>query len=451
MKKILHGILSTILAENAMRRVNGRSASDRTTTSYGEVLNKCFDDLNVLGYKLENPRNLKEKHVKALCEYWYKDDKAVSTMQEYLSKLRVFSGWIDQPSMVKSLKHYLPDVSPKTLIVRKVAVQSKSWSEAGIDIIQKIKEADEIDERFGMMLRMILAFGLRRKEVTHTRPHKAHQGDKLVIYPGEAKNGRPRDIYIDNPQQLRVLEFVKERIGKNDYLGWKHTKSGQPASLKYNLSRYDAFMREIGITKDKVGATGHGGRAQFAENAALIAQFIPGTLGGTKGQKDKDDIKVLKQKISELMGHSRERVTSAYYGVLQKLDEEEERERFTRAIERFVQNTPNNVLQNVPKEKLDDCLELVKQLAQFEIDITLKQIYCLWKNHSERFGTEWIELYKGSAQGMEAAANSILRESQKQLALIECVKIQECRSAEATQQHSYISTEQRANKSNSTD
>ena len=177
------GILTTILSENALKRTNGRTASDRTTTAYGEVLKMCFDQLHELGYRLQNPRNLSEAHVEALCRHWYGKGKQVSTIQEYLSKLRVFAGWIGKDGMVKSLPKYLPHVDREKLKVSKVARESKAWSEKGVDIIQKIQEADALDWKFGLMIRMMLAFGLRRKEVAHTRPWKADHGDKLVIYP----------------------------------------------------------------------------------------------------------------------------------------------------------------------------------------------------------------------------------------------------------------------------
>jgi site-specific recombinase XerC len=154
-------ILSQILKENAYARMNGRVASQRTVTAYTEVLNMAFDQLADLGFNLQNPKNLTEQHVTALCQYWHSEGKQVSTIQEYLSKLRVFSRWIGKDGMVKSLPKYLPDVDKEKLKVSKVAKESKSWSENGVDIIQKIEEADALDWKFGLMIRMMLAFGLR--------------------------------------------------------------------------------------------------------------------------------------------------------------------------------------------------------------------------------------------------------------------------------------------------
>lgn len=51
--------------------------------------------------------------------------------------------------------------------------------------------------------------------------------------------------------------------------------------------------------------TGHGLRAQFAENNALMHDIVPSSLGGEKNQKEKEDMQVQLGKLSEDMGHNR--------------------------------------------------------------------------------------------------------------------------------------------------
>ena len=63
--------LNIILAQHAGTRVNGKVASDRTTSSYGEGLRTIFNKLLSMGYKLEKPGSLSEKHIEALCKEWY--------------------------------------------------------------------------------------------------------------------------------------------------------------------------------------------------------------------------------------------------------------------------------------------------------------------------------------------------------------------------------------------
>lgn len=405
------GILTMILAENAFKRTNGRTASDRTTTAYGEVLRMCIDQLNDLGFKLQNPRNLNEAHITALCQYWHKEGKKISTIQEYLSKLRVFSGWIGKGGMAKSLAKYLPDVDREKLKVSKVAKQSKSWSENGVDIVQKIEEADALDWKFGLMIRMMLAFGLRRKEVTHNKPWKADHGDKLVIYFGEAKGGRPRDIYIDNGEQRIVLDFVKSKLNKNEHLGWETDTRGKPATLKYNIRRYNDYMARIGITKLKDGVTGHGLRAQYAENSAIIAKMIPPTLGGTRGQMDRGDLDVKRAQISELLGHSRISVTASYYGSFGREVKTEEVGRCKNNIETGLLALAGAQLQPVSTERMRDCLQLVGELAVLDIEITLKQVQHLWMNHSARHAVAWARPREGNAEAIEVEAIKLINKA----------------------------------------
>ena len=403
------GILTSILFENAFKRTNGRTASHRTTTAYGEVLKMCFDQLHELGFRLQNPRNLSEAHVEALCQYWHREGKQVSTIQEYLSKLRVFACWIGKGGMVKSLPKYLPHVNKEKLKVRRIAQESKAWSEKGVDIIQKIQEADALDWKFGLMIRMMLAFGLRRKEVTHTRPWKADHGDKLVIYLGEAKGGRPRDVYLDNPEQRIVLDFVKSKLKKGARLGWETDTRGKSASLKYNIRRYNDYMARIGITKLKDGVTGHGLRAQYAENSALIAGMIPPTLGGTRGQIDRGDLDVKRAQISEQLGHSRLSITTSYYGSFGREVKTDEANRCKINIEAGLKGLVADLLPPVAPERMSDCLQLVGELSALDIEITPKQVQYLWMQHSARYAVPWARPRAGNAESIEVEAMRLIK------------------------------------------
>ncbi|MYN47605.1 hypothetical protein GTP23_21400 [Pseudoduganella sp. FT93W] len=402
----LHGILSTILAENAHKRTNGRVASDRTTTAYGEVLRMGFDVLYEIGYRIENPRNINETHIKALCEYWHGKNKAISTIQDYLSKFRIFSGWIGKKGMVKSLPDYLPNIPKQELRVTKVAKVSKGWTENGVNISEKIALAENIDKRFSLMLRMMLAFGLRRKEVMHTRVWKADHGNKLVIYPGEAKGGRPRDIFIDNNDQRQVLDYVKSQVGKTEPLGWHTKENGTIASLAYNIKRYNRLMASIGITKLKDGVTGHGLRAQYAENSALIAGLIPPTLGGSANQMEKDVLDLKRAQISELLGHSRIIVTAAYYGAFKyKTGAPIDRlALFQINMETALNKIPPTTLLNVPEEHKAHCRKMVEELEEFDVCTTIKHIHYLWEQHSKRFASPWASPQHSNLAALQVVA-----------------------------------------------
>ncbi len=73
-------------------------------------------------------------------------------------------------------------------------------------------------------------------------------------------------------------------------------------------------MKKLGMTKKDAGVTGHGLRAEYLEDQALLLGYIPPTLGGTNDQMDKENLHIIQRKVSELAGHSRTSVTAAYYG-----------------------------------------------------------------------------------------------------------------------------------------
>jgi len=413
--------LNAILEENAHIRVNGNRASRRTATAAGETIRTHYRRLNELGYRLLDPTNLGHRHIEALCKDWHARQLSPKTMQGYLSQLRIFCGWIGKPGLVKTINTYLPSVPAEELRVKGVAEKSKSWAEAGIDVIEKVKEAEGYDWRFGLMLLVQVAFGLRRMEAIQMKPWKVDEGDRFCAY--ETKGGRPRIIYVDTPIQRQVLDLVKSKIRrKGDTLGWMERVDGKPfkkgtkgasvieASLAYSENRYDYFMRKLGITKATSNCTGHGLRAQFAENAALLKDFIPPTLGGTPGQMDREDLNVARLQVSESLGHSRLSVTTAYYGSFGREGVLDEPGRAKVAIETCLKAIAPSELKAIPVERIGQCSVLIKELMSIDVYDDPRKVQLLWEHHSRRHATEWLPPSTDTnLAALEAAGLSIMR------------------------------------------
>jgi integrase len=309
--------LQEIIDGNVHKRVNNKVASNRTMQHNSEVLFVIFKTLH---YKLNFPilpRNIAERHVKTLVRYWYEERRAAATMRNELSVLRKFCRWIGKPNLIKTLEEYLPDASPERIKVSATAKVTKSWSANGIDVEKKLEEAFRIDNRFGLVIAMQLAFGLRRREAVRMRPWVSDQRDlgkaALIVYEG-AKGGRQRMITIEFEFQTQVLDYVKQQIGKRDCLGWKKTIRGENATLERNIDRYDYYMSQLGISKEHCSVCGHGLRAEYAENCALLEGFTPATLGGTGDEFSPEEMRVRKKRVSERLGHSRVQVTNSYFG-----------------------------------------------------------------------------------------------------------------------------------------
>lgn len=376
------------------RRQDGRVASPRTQEMRRQVLTTVFNVLHDKGFRLSEPANLGDRHLRAVVRTWFEAGLAPVTMKNYLSCVDAVYSRMGKAGLVRGLEYYLPEVDPALLDVKTTARKSKSWAEAGIDVLAKIAEADALDERFGLMLRAMLAFGLRRKEVLKCKPWKAAEDDNRLwrIYPNEAKNGRPRIIVIETDAQVQILNYLRSKIkNKGDYLSWPKTVRGKDRSDNWAINRYNDLMKKIGITLDKSGATGHGLRAQYAENAALIAGFVPPTLSGDGTELKKEDLDRKRAIISENLGHSRIVVTGAYYGSFSKL-EKVDKAKLKKAIEECISKMQQSGKQEtVSKELTEDCKVIMGVLSEYDVPVSLSQVQTLWRRYSQRHGVEWVK------------------------------------------------------------
>ena len=296
----------------ARTRVNGRPASDASVRARHHTIMAACNQLWELGYQLQDIRHLEQRHVRALVEYWFKSGYQPKTIENNLSNLRLLSGWIGKPSLIpqrNAARFFLPDVPPEQLKVGTVAARSKSWSESGVDVGAMIERAHGIDVRFGAMIFLAVAFGLRRQEQVLIQPHPADGGTHLKIRDDIAKGGRDRDVPIQHLFQRAALDNAKRVVRKGESLGWPR------GSKQANIQHYTYLMREhLHISKKESGCVAHGLRAEYSENVALLAGLVPPVLGGKKDQMAPAQREVIQQRLSENLGHNRIRVTGAYIG-----------------------------------------------------------------------------------------------------------------------------------------
>lgn len=296
-------------------RVNGAVASLRTQQMTMEVAMACCERLWALGFQLRDVRSLSEVHVQALVKDWMKNEFAVKSIQNNLSRLRRIAQWIGKPDLIPNryLFQLYPHIPQEQLRVNPVAEKSKSWSEQGIDVVAKILEADAIDARFGAMLRLGVAFGLRRKEQLRAKPYMMDAGTMLLIRQNMAKSGKDRDIPIEHPFQRVCLEYAKRLcLNRSDHLGWAGS------SFEQNSEKYKYCMRKLRITGKDSDCVGHGLRAEYAENISLLKGLVPPVLGGKLSQIDEQARIEIENIVSRNMGHHRPEVVQAYYGAFRK-------------------------------------------------------------------------------------------------------------------------------------
>ena len=306
--------------KNAGKRVNGNVASYKTVQASKDAMGGMATTLWGLGFQIESPEGFTEKHVRVIVRYKWAMGLSVGGMSVLMTQLHKLEGWIKKPGMVKHPSHYLPEVDQMTFRRKKVAEKSKSVTGNGYVLEDIINRADEIDARFGVMVRLAIAFGLRRCELLQIKPHVDDKVLYLDIRKGVAKNGRHRAIPIESDIQRNCLNYAKTIVRINEHLGWLDNPKQDGTLLKRNENRYNDYMQQIGLTKKVSGITGHGLRAEYAEAMALSKGFIPATLGGTKTQMlenmSLEANELARRHVAENMGHSRLNVTSSYYGTL---------------------------------------------------------------------------------------------------------------------------------------
>ncbi|MFY9327777.1 MAG: phage integrase N-terminal domain-containing protein [Georgfuchsia sp.] len=306
--------LDAIIKEhNHLKKDGTHGASHRTMEERERVLFRCFKELREhCSLLIDNPRNLKPKHVEALARLWESRQQSAATIQGKMSILRTFAGWIGKPGMITASADY---VSDKALVTRTYAAEKdKSWSAAGLDVVEALKHIALVDPYVAMQIELIAMFGMRRKEGVMFDPFLADQGPVLLLDRG-TKGGRSRFALIDTPAKRALVDrakaFVLKMKGGKGHIG-------EPGKdLKQNLKRYSNVLSRMGITKENLGITGHGLRAEFVcdrlEERGITAPVRSGS-GIQETSLSESDQELVLKKTSEEVGHSRTSVIAAYCG-----------------------------------------------------------------------------------------------------------------------------------------
>jgi len=239
----------------------------------------------------------------------------------HLSFLRGLAMWLGKPGFIRPPADY--GLSPIEYERNEYARRDKSWTAAGINIDALVEQVSAFDRYVGASLRLIRAFGLRRKESVMLRPYqckvpfeatglapKERQADHYVRIKEGAKGGRPRFVPLDSDQRIASLELAQAVVqGDGAHLG------DPRHSLKRNLRRFDYVMARFGITAEGLGATAHGLRHEaMIDHYTEKAGVAPPVRGGSDVPPDVDAAARLS--AAHLAGHNRVRASGAYLGGL---------------------------------------------------------------------------------------------------------------------------------------
>ncbi|MDF3831424.1 integrase domain-containing protein [Cupriavidus basilensis] len=307
---------------NSQHTSLNKSVSHKTRQERADFLRRFFRDLKVkAGFKtLPDPRNLGERHIRAMVKVWQAQKLAPATIQTYLSFLRGLSMWTGKHGFIRKPADY--GLRPEEYQRHEYAQRDKSWSAQGVNIDALIAEVCAYDRYIGASLRLMQAFGLRRKESVMFRPHRCvvpfeatglspqqHQADQYLRIKEGSKGGRLRFVAVDSAAGMAALDFARAVVDSED------GHLGDPGrDLRRNLRRFDYVMEKFGITASERGITAHGLRHE-----ALIRRFgdeadgeAPPVRGGGPLLPDKD--RAARQAVAEMAGHRRLRAAGPYLG-----------------------------------------------------------------------------------------------------------------------------------------
>ena len=226
-------LLDKVGREHATRN---KSVSLATLKARRQIMTQFFKELFELGYKLPSIYSFREKHAKVLFSKWETDGLSASTLQSRYTCMQLFSTWIGKYDMLQPLEKYLsnPLAGKRTY----VATEDKSWDVNDVMTEEIITKAMAMDKYVGHQLKLIKAFGIRRKEAVCFRPHVCIDQDNNVIqvYQG-TKGGRYRVVPIRTEEQHSVLaECCRLAKRHSDHIG------NPEKTLEQNLRRLQYIL-----------------------------------------------------------------------------------------------------------------------------------------------------------------------------------------------------------------
>lgn len=298
--------LNAVLKNHLRRSADGRKVvANATIHDRAEFYSRLVRQLHELGYRFEDVRNLKPRHIEALMRRWEGEGLSASTLQKRFSYLTLLCRWLGKESMLRPGPSYLKN--PDAFRRGYAATRDHSWTAAGVDPDAKIAEVARMDPEVARVLRLQRAFGLRLQEASLLDPERDAAGEGWLRVTAGTKGGRPRAVPIETAEQRAALAEAAAQAARTG-------RSMIPLQydLKQWLDRCYYVLGCCGITRQD-GLVGHGLRHQYANDRYEELTGEPSPVRGG-GAVAGDDHRRAQLEVSARLGHARPSITHAYYG-----------------------------------------------------------------------------------------------------------------------------------------
>lgn len=279
------------------RNVDGSFSTRKTRL---KILLLAANQLHELGYRHLGAKSLKLKHTRALFEHWYHEQLSAGTIKNRLAHLRWWSEKVGKPDAIYASN----DEYYKSFRFEQPYELRQQDNKAIALDIEKFDQVVDMHARYSLLLQA--HFGLRREEAIKFRPSYADQGDHLSLKGSWTKGGKARDIPITKPEQVQLLQAIRQFVGIGSLI---------PPHKSYfqQLRIYESQTQRAGLHRL------HGLRYAYAQQRYLVLTgwLCPKACGPSRdelqGEEKLKDINA-RQIISHELGHERLQIVTVYIG-----------------------------------------------------------------------------------------------------------------------------------------
>lgn len=252
------------------------------------------EELEELGYPLNDARNLKGRHVDALVRHWKAKGIEDQTIRNRMTWIRWWASRVGKPGLIPA-KNESFGLAP-----RGAAFENRA-KQATPELLARVA-----DERVRLALRLEAAFGLRREEALKMRLVIADKGDRLALKSTWTKGGRYREIPLTHPRQRELLQEVRRVVGDGALI--------PPGKNYYQaMKNYENQLIKAGVSN------AHGFRHAYAQwrYKVLTGWACPAAGGPTVNTMNRQEAardRAARLEVSQELGHGRLDVTDTYLG-----------------------------------------------------------------------------------------------------------------------------------------
>ncbi|MFT6842574.1 MAG: integrase, partial [Psychroserpens sp.] len=265
-----------------------QSARERNLVQVGKELNR-------MGYKDINMKNLGARHVTKLVNQWKENGITTATIKNRMSHVRWLSEKINKANIV-----------PRTNA--ELGIDKRRYSNNNINKSQEIDSTkhNKLSDGHKLAIELQREFGLRRAESLKFQPDKANHGTHIKLDTTWCKGGREREIPILTESQRDLIERCKEHASGGSMIPENKTYHQEMKCFEKSCER--AEIKNV-----------HGFRHAYAQERykEITGRDCPKNAGLTSRQLNDEQKQIdydARMQISSDLGHNREEITTRYLG-----------------------------------------------------------------------------------------------------------------------------------------